>query len=183
LGLLRVVLVPAGSPPHKLSGPRASAVDRLAMARIAIEGIRSLEVSDIETRREGPSYTVDTVRSLARDLGAGVRLVLLLGTDALRDLPTWRDVGGIFRVAEPAAVGRPGAGEVDWEALAGALPEELVRRARANFVTLDRGLDVSSTEVRRRLAGGEPVAGLLAPAVERYIRERGLYGTRSTVDQ
>jgi len=182
LGLSRVVLVPAGAPPHKLSGPRASGADRLAMARLAVEGLDGLEVSDIETRREGPSYTVDTVCQLAREAGTGVGLVLLLGTDALRDLPSWRDVEGIFRVVEPAVVGRPGAGEIDWEALGRSLPEGLVRRARANFVRLERGLDVSSTEVRRRLAAGEGVSGLLAPAVERYIREQGLYGARPTVN-
>jgi len=182
LGLSRVILVPAGAPPHKLVGPLASAADRLAMARLAVEGLDGLEVSDIETRREGPSYTVDTVRALARGLGGGVGLFLLLGTDALRDLPTWRDVEGIFRVAGPAVVERPGSGEIDWEALGRSLPEGLVRRARANFVRLERGLDVSSTEVRRRLAAGESVSGLLARAVERYIREHGLYGARPTVN-
>jgi nicotinate-nucleotide adenylyltransferase len=194
LGLARVVLVPAGAPPHKLALPRAGAADRLAMARLAVADRPGLGVSDVETRREGPSYTVDTVRELALELdaelttelvmvpGAGARLFLLLGTDALRDLPTWRDVEGIFRVAEPVAVERPGEGEIDWDALARSLPQELVRRSRANFVRLERGVDVSSTEIRRRLAAGESVSGLLAPEVERYIRERGLYGARRSAE-
>ena len=176
LGLARVVLVPAGNPPHKLDGARAGADDRLAMARLAVAGRAKLDVSDIETRREGPSYTVDTVRELAAELGPGMRLYLLLGSDALRDLPSWRDVEEIFRVAEPVAVERPGEPAIDWDALARSLPAELVSRARANFVRLERGVDVSSTEVRRRLAEGEHVTGLLAPEVERYIREHGLYG-------
>ncbi|MHC4251534.1 MAG: nicotinate-nucleotide adenylyltransferase [Planctomycetota bacterium] len=190
LGLARVVLVPAGAPPHKLALPRAGAADRLAMARLAVAGRPGLGVSDVETRREGPSYTVDTVRELATELaaelvtesGAGVRLFLLLGTDALRDLPTWRDVEGIFRVAEPVAVERPGEPEIDWDALARSLPQQVVRRARANFVRLERGVDVSSTEIRRLLAAGEPMSRLLAPEVERYIRERGLYGARRSVE-
>jgi nicotinate-nucleotide adenylyltransferase len=180
LGLARVILVPAGTPPHKSEGAFAASADRLAMARLAVEGKTNLDVSDVETRRAGTSYTVDTVRELAAELagkhGEGVGLVLLLGTDALRDLPTWRDVEGIFRVSEPAVVGRPGAGEIDWDALARKLPADIVRRARANFVLLERGVDVSSTEVRRRLAGGESTSTLLATRVEQYIRDHGLYG-------
>lgn len=149
------------------------------MARLAVVGQERLDVSDIETRREGPSYTVDTVHELAAELGPGARLYLLLGSDALRDLPTWRDVAGVFEVAEPVAVGRPGKPAIDWDALARSLPAELVGRARANFVTLERGVDVSSTEVRARLAAGESVTGLLAPEVELYIREHGLYGACS----
>ena len=183
LGLSRVIIVPAGVNPHKPVGPKAAAADRLAMARLAVEGVAGLEVSDVETRREGPSYTVDTVRELAREEGAGTGIFFLLGTDALRDLPTWRDVEGIFRVAEPAVVERPGAGEIDWEALSRSLPGDVARRARANVVRLERGIDVSSTEVRRRLAAGESVAGLLAPGVELYIREHGLYGATPTESQ
>ncbi len=179
LSLNSVILVPAGAPPHKLAGLSASAADRLAMARLAVAGRAGLEVSDIETRREGPSYTVDTVRELAADLGEGARIFLLLGTDALRDLHTWRDVEGIFTFAEPAAVERPGEPEIDWDEVARSLPGDVMRRARGNFVRLERGVDVSSTQIRRRLAAGEPVEGLLAPEVELYIREQGLYGTRA----
>lgn len=175
LGLSRVILVPAGVPPHKPSGTCASAADRLAMVGLAIRGRERLDVSDVEARRPGVSYTVDTVRELSAKLGAGVELQLLVGTDTLRELPTWREVGEIFRLVKPTVLERPGEPPVDWEALERSLPEDIVRRARARVVPLHRGVDVASSSIRRRLAAGESVAGLVPPEVERYIRERGLY--------
>ncbi len=176
LGLDRVILVPAGVSPHKPSGTRARAEDRLAMTRLAVEGRARLAVSDVEVRRAGVSYTVDTVRELGFGLAAETELFLLLGTDALRELPAWREVDGIFRHAAPVVLERPGEPGVDWEELARALTADLSRRLREGLVRLSRGVDVSSTEIRRRFAAGESVAGLVPPAVETYIRERGLYG-------
>ncbi len=180
LRLARVILVPANVSPHKLPTTRASGGDRLAMARLAVEGRRRLEVSDVEVRRRPPSYTVDTVRELreelSEELGPGVELHLLMGSDTLREIHTWRDVRGIFERAEPAVIERPGEDPIDWDDLALTLPGEVVRRARASVVRLTRGVEVSSTEVRRRLGAGEGVEGLVPPEVERYIRERGLYG-------
>ena len=187
LSLDRVILVPAGSQPLKAG--HAGAEDRLAMIRLALEGRAGLEVSDMEVRRPGKSYTVDTVRELGDELGpAGAsphcsdvrpagELYLLIGTDAIRDLPNWRDVATILSRAKPAVIQRPGEGPVDWDGLAHRLPEGLVRDLRASVVGLERPVDISSTEIRRRLAAGESITGLVPPAVEDYIREHGLYGT------
>lgn len=174
LGLERVLLVPAGSQP--LKGGHASADRRLAMVRLAVEGRDGLEVSDTEVRREGTSYTVDTVRELAESLGADVELYLLIGTDAVRDLPNWRDVPGIFSCAKPAVLERPGDGPVDWDGFRERLPEGLAAELRDSAICLERPVDVSSTEIRRRLAAGESIAGLVPAAVEDYIRRHGLYG-------
>ncbi|MHC4504772.1 MAG: nicotinate-nucleotide adenylyltransferase [Planctomycetota bacterium] len=177
LGLARVILVPAGIPPHKPSGTCASSADRLAMLAMAIRGRERLDVSDIEVRRQGTSYTVDTLRELGAELGEEARLHLLIGTDALRELHTWWKIDEIFRLAEPAVLERPGEPPADWEALGRLLPEDIVRRARARVVPLHRGVEVASSDVRKRLAAGESIEGLVPPEVEGYIRERSLYMT------
>lgn len=177
LRLSRVILVPAGVPPHKPSGTRAGAADRLAMVKLAIRGRERLEVSDIEVGRPGTSYTVDTLCELRGKLGDEAELHLLIGTDTLRELPAWREVGEVFRLAQPAVLERPGEAPVDWEALGTSLAEDIVRRARARVVPLRRGVEVASSDIRKRLAAGGSVSGLVPPEVESYIRERGLYRT------
>jgi nicotinate-nucleotide adenylyltransferase len=163
LGLDRVLLVVAAGQPLKPAGPAASAEDRYAMVRLAVRGRRGLEASDLELRRPAPSYTADTLRELRRSHPAPADLLLLLGADALRDFPRWREVDAIRGLARVVACPRPGAVAPPggFEVLAADTPE------------------VSSTEVRRRTAAGEPLAGLVPEDVEAYIRERRLYGARS----
>lgn len=171
----RLILMPTGTSPHKPSGACASAHDRLAMVRAAVEGHPVLEVSDIETRRSGITYTIDTIRELADELGENTELSLVLGTDTVRDLPSWRNVEGILAIAHPVVIERPGQSALDWRALNDALPEGLGARLCECVITLTRGVSISSTEIRRSLARGEAVTGLVPSAVERYITEHGLY--------
>jgi len=176
LGLDKVILVPVGTPPHKERGPFASGEDRLAMAREAVRDRLRLEVSDIEVRRPGKSYTIDTIRELADRLGPGCELWLLVGTDAAREIDSWREAEALLSLARPAVLERPGEPPLDWRSFEGRLPAEAVARLRGGVVRLPHGMRLSSTEVRARLASGGSARGLLPPAVERYIRERGLYG-------
>ena len=165
-----VFLVPTGLAPHKAPGA-APFEDRLAMAKLAAKGHPGLEVLDIEGRRPGPSYTVDTLAELRRAYpGAGFEL--LVGADMLLDLPTWKRAEEVVQAARVVAFGRPGsASDAARKAFDAAF-------GPGRHVWLDFApLAVSSTDVRRRLAAGQPVAGLLDPAVEAYIRSRGLYGT------
>jgi nicotinate-nucleotide adenylyltransferase len=166
----RVFLVPTGHAPHKGAGA-ASFEHRLAMARIAAEGHPGLDVLDLEGRRKGPSYTVDTLAELRR-LHPGAALELLVGADMLEDLPTWRRAAEVVRQATVVAFGRPGrASEAAREAFDRAF-------GPGRHVWLEfEPLGASSTEIRRRLAAGESVAGLLDTAVEAYVREHRLYGT------
>lgn len=167
-GLDQVLLVPTGQPPHK--PPLAASFDhRLAMARLAAEGRKGLSVIDLEGRRPGPSYTVDTLRELRR-LHPGTAFELLVGADMLLDLPRWHRAEEVVREARIVAFGRPGsaseAARVAFEAAFG----------RDRHVWLEFSpLEVSSTGIRKRLLAGEPVRGLLDPAVEAYIRAHGLY--------
>jgi nicotinate-nucleotide adenylyltransferase len=170
-GLAAVFLIPAGSAPHK-PPCEASFADRLEMARLAAQGHPGLTVLDLEGARGGPSYTVDTLEELKRR-HPGAAFELLVGADMLKDLPHWRRAPEVVAGALVVGFGRPGAGA----AVARKAFEEAFGPDRHVWLDLDP-VKASSTEVRRRLAAGEPVRGLLDPAVEAFIRARGLYGAR-----
>ncbi|HEY0150779.1 MAG TPA: nicotinate-nucleotide adenylyltransferase [Longimicrobium sp.] len=161
LGLGRVLWIPSAVPPHKLATVQASATARLEMVRAAVEGDPRFEADDVELRREGPSYTVDTLRELATR-HPGDELVLLIGADNLREIPGWREPGEILRLARVAVLSRDGAG----------VPPDAPIPATSVAVTR---VDVSATEVRRRAAAGETIRYLVPDAVRALVERRGLY--------
>jgi nicotinate-nucleotide adenylyltransferase len=167
-GLDRTVLVPAGEPPHRRPAI-ASAADRLAMLRLAVAGHPGLEVSDIELRRPGPSYTVDTLRALVA-IRPGDEFHLVLGWDAARELRSWRSPDEVLRLARLVVVTRPGFPTPG--------PEDLLAAGidPVSTVLCDTDTpDVVSTDVRRRLEQGASLTGLVDPAVEAYLRGHHLY--------
>ena len=166
----RVLLVPAGQSPLKRRAT-VPVEDRVAMARLAADGNSLLKVSTIDVDRPPPSYTVDTLRLIGVQY-PGAELFLILGIDALADLLEWRDPEGLIDQARIVVVSRPGfelAVPDDVRARLGKRVERIMLRPMPP-------LDISSTELRRRLLKGEPVRYLLPEPVERYIRARGLYG-------
>ncbi len=167
LGLDEVLVVPAGSPRLKASRPGASGMHRLEMARQAALALPGVAVSDLEMRRPGPTYTVDTLEALA----PGRELFLLLGTDALRQIGLWRAPGRVVQLARVAVLERPGQPDDALSAL------EAVDAEARGVATVVGGplVEISSTEVRRRLRRGRSVTGLVPVAVERYIANHGLY--------
>lgn len=170
LGLRTVLLVVAGDPWQKsAAGVVTPAADRLAMATAACDGVEGIEVCDLEVRREGPSYTVDTLVELAQ---SGDRMVLVLGADAVAGIPTWHRHDELPGLAELAIVERSTTGGSRDAASGGFDPEEA--GFTVHRVALPR-LDVSSTALRLRLAAGQSVDGLVPPAVVAYARSRGLY--------
>ena len=177
-GLDRVVWMPAAVSPHKVGDRDAvPAALRLEMVRAAVAGNGRFEVSDLETRRAGVSYTVDTVRGLAGELGplAGAdpgRVALIIGGDSLATFPTWREPQAIVELARLVVYRRPGDGvRVD------ALPDWL-----ADAVTIVDGppLDLSSSAVRARVAAGQTVRYLVPDDVREIVRREGLYGAPAT---
>jgi len=164
LELDRVLLVVAGDPWQKRGTVVASAADRLALAQCAVDDVEGVEASAVEVEREGASVTADTLEAL-RALDR--TLFLVLGADAVANMGTWRRLDDTKHLAEIVVVERAGD-------LVVHPPGE---GWRVHHVAVPR-LDISSTDIRARLAAGRPVVGLVPPAVVTEIARRGLYTER-----
>jgi nicotinate-nucleotide adenylyltransferase len=163
LGLHHLLWIPSAV--HPLKAVRTAADVRLEMVRAAIAGDPRFAADDLELRRTGPSYTVDTLRALRARL-PDAELFFLTGADNLADLPRWREPDEIVRLATLAVVSR--AGDV--------LPPDAPYPAVA--VTVTR-VDVSSTEIRRRVAAGLSIRYLVPEAVRAVVEREGLYRDHS----
>ena len=172
LSLDRLLLIPTGVSPHKEMASGASSADRLEMLRLSAAGLEKAEVSDIEIRREGRSYTVDTLRQLKAE-NPGAERVLRMGTDMFLSFLSWREPEQIMKLATLAVFFRGEKGEQTKIEAQKLSLESLGARVELveNPVTA-----ISSTDLRRMLVFGcaDP---FLLPGVDAYIRERGLYGT------
>ncbi len=170
LALARVLLVPAGVPPHKPIDDEPGPQHRLAMCRLAAEGHRDwLRVSAIEIERDGPSYTVDTLREI-HATQPGDELTFIVGGDMAWSLPSWHEPEAILELASVAVAERAGARREEVRArLAGLRGVE-----RISYINVPR-LDISSSALRRRVREGRPIDYLVADAVADYIEQRRLY--------
>ncbi|RLC92910.1 MAG: nicotinic acid mononucleotide adenylyltransferase [Chloroflexi bacterium] len=171
LGFQEVVFVPAGDPWLKADREVTAAEHRLEMVRLAVDGNPGFGVSTIEIDRPGPSYTVDTMEQLRRELGPGARLAFVLGADALAGLDAWKEPQRLIQLCCLVAFARPGFPLPALEPLEAAIPG-LSRRV--TFVEVSQ-VDVSASDIRRRVAKGLPIRGMVPEAVERYILEHRLY--------
>jgi nicotinate-nucleotide adenylyltransferase len=174
----RVVFVPARRPPHKPGRELAPGADRMEMLRLALRGEPRFEALGIELDREGPSYTIDTVRELPAALGEdGASIHLILGSDNLEGLPTWREAAALLERVQPVVVHRGGDPAPSLGEIERALGRTAAERVRAGYLELPP-VDASSTGVRARIrsTGGRSRDLELDPSVLDYIRERGLYG-------
>jgi nicotinate-nucleotide adenylyltransferase len=174
LDLGYVLFMPSARPPHKGKKAISNAADRVMMTRLAISGDPGLDLSLVEMERPGPSYTVDSLAQLRAHLGENVSLVLIMAADSFAEIETWREPGRLLELAEWGVGPRPGT----------PLPQraELERRfgtAASRIHLLDGpSLDVSSSEIRARVAAGRPIRYLVPRAVEELITARGLYRRR-----
>ncbi len=168
LHLDRVLIIPAGEQPLKPGGSVALPAQRLAMARLACAGNPFFEVSSIEIDRPGPSYTYVTLQ-LLRNQGFD-DLSLILGADSVADLPRWREVRRILELAQIVGVARPGA-SFDLAHLSQVLPGLMER-----LIVIDGPrLDISSSDLRQRVAQGRPIRYQTPDSVVAYIETNGLY--------
>lgn len=161
LDLDRIIFIPAGVSPFKQDRPPGASPDeRLAMLRIATACEPRFSVDDRELQRSGPSYSIDTVRSLMGDY-PGVRFLFLIGADNLRDLPEWHEAGELMRLVDFAVFDR---GDSD-----GSLVDD------SGLPVVRRRIDISSTEIRHRASGGLSIRFMVPEQVYDYIMTQAPY--------
>ena len=168
-GLDRVIFIPSGESYFKDPRQIASREDRLRMTRLACGTV--YEVSDMETRREGPSYTAVTCRAF-REMYPDDELFLILGADSILEIDRWRDPAAIFEAVSVLAFTRGGQDNAALLAEVGRLRRKYGARIEVIDVFM---LDVSSSDIRRFIADGHAFRHLVTEDVYRYIRQRGLY--------
>jgi nicotinate-nucleotide adenylyltransferase len=171
LALDRVVLMPAGVPPHKQVASDPGAEARYELCRHAVEGDERFAVSRLELDRPGPSFTVDTLKAL-HDQHPEDDLTFIVGGDMARSLPTWREPASVLSLATLAVAERAGAAREDIRDELRVLGDAADERVA--FFDMPR-VDVSSSELRRRVASGRPIRWLVPDAVADAIDENGWY--------
>ena len=171
LDLDRVLFMPSARPPHKAGTPVTHAADRLLLTRLAIAPDPSFELCTVEMERPGPSYTVDTVEQLRDRYGPATRMYLVMAADSLDQIDTWREPDRLLERIEWAVGPRPGAALPD----RGALEARFGENAERIHLLTGPSLDVSSSEIRRRVAAGHAIRYLVPRSVEELIVDRGLY--------
>ena len=183
--MARVLLIPAALP-NLRAAPRTAAHHRLAMAQLAAQGNARLEVDDRELRREGMSYTVDTLADLRRELGEAQPLCLILGADAFLRLPAWSRWQQLFALAHIAVAARPGyqlsermqSDELaaEWRARFTGTRSELTERPCGLIARIEIPLlEISATDIRARIAGAASARYLVPQPVLDYIAAEHLY--------
>jgi nicotinate-nucleotide adenylyltransferase len=192
VGLDQVLFMPTGDPPHKRDQTLAPAKDRYEMVRLAIADDPGFAISDMEVRRKGKSYSIDTVRELQLQYGAATEWHFLIGLDAFLDFGTWKEPEALLQTCRFVVLSRPGQGfrslatltmlgELDAHALADL---DTGPRSRLDLATPSGpGLiclavppcSISASDIRQRVKNGLPLANLLPVPVESYILRRQLY--------
>ena len=170
LGLDLVLFVPAGLPPHKSGRPILAAHHRLEMLKLALADRPHFSISKVDLVRPGPCYTVDTLELLRSEWGGGPGFFFIEGADSLAEIPSWYKPQRLIELCELAVVERPGVA-IDLAQLEKYLPGLLARLHRVQMPLLE----ISSSDLRRRVRVGRPISFLLPQAVEAYIMENDLY--------
>jgi nicotinate-nucleotide adenylyltransferase len=160
MGFDKVIFIPNAQPPHRRSSTLFNAEDRIAMARLAVAYNGAFEVSDFEVRKGGRSYSVDTVVHFREAYPAPAKLFFIVGGDAINQIHTWKDIEAIKKMCTFVSVNRPG------------YPRGMAR-LRYHALSM-HGIDISSTEIRKRIQQGRSIQYLVPESVLGYIREHRL---------
>ena len=183
LELDHVMFIPSHDPPHRPISPRVSAFHRFALIALAIDGREGYRASDVELTRDGPSYTVDTLRELHAEGWRPSQLFFIIGADAFAEIATWHEFPGVLDAANFAVMTRPGT---SLEAALARTPDLKPRARRyvphapesetTSILLVDaRTRDVSSTQIRARIAAEEAIDDLVPQGVARHIASNHLY--------
>ena len=167
----KVLFIPAAQPPHKRGHKISPAEDRYMMTVLATCMNPAFEVSDIEMRREGPSYSIDTVRALLRATGGDSEFFFIAGTDVIREIHTWERIEELLAICPFIAASRPGC-RPDVERTRNLLGDLGVRQIH---LLNTPELEISSTDIRERVAAGRSIKYIVPSEVEHYIYKKGLY--------
>jgi nicotinate-nucleotide adenylyltransferase len=160
----KVIFIPSASPPHKNNKKVSKAKDRFKMTGLAIEDNPLFSISDIELKRKGKSYTVITIKELKK-LYPKSKLFLLCGSDVLDELKTWKSPDEIYKLIKVIVGVRPGYNKIKKDN----------KYAKKSIIEQINGLEVSSTEIRKRVKKGKSIRYLVPDKARNYIRKKGLY--------
>ncbi len=175
--LSKIIFMPTYIPPHKYVDDLAEAQYRYEMIKATINGKSTLEVSDIEIKREGKSYTIDTILEILKKYGEDCEIYLIMGADSLNELELWKEIKKLSQLCHFVIVNRPG-----FKTEASARLLEIV--GSTSLLDLERlrieisPVDISSTNIRKRVNDGDGIEGLVPKCVEAYIKEHGLYSPK-----
>lgn len=177
LGVEKVALIPSANPPHKNHSSLTPIRHRLAMTRLAVAGNELFEVSDCELKRDGPSFTFDTVRYFREQNGPNIPLYWLIGGDTIKELACWYKVEQLVDECTIVTAGRPNCDmETGFGVFRGKLSDEQIARLK-QFILETPLVDISATNIRHRIRRCLPISDLTPLAVRDYIIENKLYKT------
>jgi nicotinate-nucleotide adenylyltransferase len=184
--LEKVLLIPSAFPPHKEIDRIADAQVRFQMLQLAVKDVPFLEASDVELKRTGPSYTIDTLKNFRNRFGRSVSLFFIVGVDAFGEVNTWKSYKDLFSLAEFVVMTRPGARLKNLrhyirEYISEAYEKEQrsPRFRHPAWRTIHQlpitRLDISATVIRKKRKAGQSIRFLVPPEVDAYIEEKKLY--------
>lgn len=168
----KILFVPAYIPPHKQDNEKSSFETRLAMLKLACADKSGFQISALEAERQGPSYTIDTMRELSLK-NPNDKFILLIGADSLLNLHTWYQAEELLREFEILAYPRNGS-DCDFTVLKNLWPPDIAEKLKQSIVKT-AVFNISSTEVREAVSSGRTLSKLVCPSVEKYIKENNLY--------
>ena len=171
LNLDEVLFIPAGEPWLKATKPVSASCHRLAMVEIAVRADPRFRAVDMEVRRPGPTYTVDTLAELQIELGRAAQIYLILGLDSLKEIARWHRPAELFELCTLVGMSRPGVSSFDVEALNSIAPNA----SKAVVLLEGPAISISGTDLRHRVSEGRSIRHRVPEAVEAYIHEHGLY--------
>jgi len=172
--LSKVIFIPAYIPPHKYVNDLADASHRYQMVKVAVNENDKFEISDIEIRREGKSYTIDTVQEILHHYGQDCEVFLIIGADSLNEMELWKNIKKLSQLCHFVIVNRPGFSTDATPRLAELIGNKNISDIEKLRIEIEP-VGISSTEIRKRLKDGVEIKGLVPDCVEAYIKEHGLY--------
>ncbi len=178
IGAERIIFVPAKRSPLKGFVPKVGDVDRLKMIALAIADNENFQLSDYELQKPAPSYTLQTVRHFQAEFGGETRIYWLLGADSIEDLPYWHRIVELIDQCNLSTMYRAGCDRPDFSRFESIWGRQRVQKLQRNVIPTSL-IDISSTEIRNRLAAGRDVTAMLHPAVVDYIYSYGLYRSKA----